>query len=82
LAKTSGQDSEADTEDVTSADAPMDCCLMVQEAIRDMAKNKKAAAQSKTAGSTKRDAHPGDNWSMTSQKGKGHEDKLSGCTLQ
>jgi hypothetical protein len=81
-AKTSGQDPDTETEDVTSAETPMDGCPMVQKAIKDMNKKKKAAAQSKTAGSTKRDAHSGDNRLMMSQKGKGRKDKRSGYTLQ
>jgi hypothetical protein len=55
---------------------------MVQEAIRDLNKKKKATTQSKTAVSTRKDAHPGDNRSMMSQKGKGRKDKCSGFTLQ
>jgi hypothetical protein len=42
-AKTSGQDSDADKEDMTGTNAPTDGCAMVQEAIRDMTKKKKAA---------------------------------------
>jgi hypothetical protein len=60
---------------------PTDGCLMVQEDVRDLNNKKKAAAQSKMAGSTKRDAHLGDNHSMMSQKGKGHKDKRSGYML-
>jgi hypothetical protein len=66
---------------VTDADAPMDGCLMVQKAVRELNK-KKAAAQSKKAGSTRKDAHPGDNRSMMSQNRKGRKDKQSGYMLQ
>ena len=61
-------------------DAPTDGCRMVQEVVREFGKKKKAADQSKKAGSTRKDAHPGDNRGMMSQGN--HKGKRSGYTVQ
>jgi hypothetical protein len=80
-AKTSGQEPDNSAGNETDDDAPTGGCLMIQEAVRELNK-KKAAAQSKKAGSTRKDADPGDNRSMMSQNKKGRKDKRSEYTLQ
>jgi hypothetical protein len=65
----------------TNDNAPTGGCPMIQEAVRELNK-KQAAAQSKKAGSTRKDTHPGDNHLMMSQNKKGCKDKRSGYTLQ
>ena len=55
---------------------------MVLEAVRDLAKKKKAADQSKTAGTTRKDAHPGDNRGMMSQNRGKRNGRRSGYTAQ
>ena len=65
-ANTSGQAPDEDTGN-SDDDPPTDGGLMVLEAVRDLAKKKKAADQTKKAGSTRKDAHPGDNRGMMSQ---------------
>ena len=81
-AKTSGQEPDKSAESATDDDAPTDGCLMIQEAVREFNKKKKAAAQSKKAGSTRKDAHPGDNRSMMSQNKGGRKEKRSRYMLQ
>ena len=79
-AKTSGQESDEVSGSATDDDAPTDGCRMVQEAVREFGKKKKAADQSKKAGSTRKDAHPGDNHGMMSQGNR--KGKRSGYTVQ
>jgi hypothetical protein len=80
-AKSSGQEPDEDTAGTTNDDTPTDGSRMVQEAVRDFAK-KRAAAQSKKAGSTRKDAHPGDNRGMMSQDKGRSKGKRSGYTAQ
>ena len=80
-ANTSGQAPDEDTGN-TDDDPPTDGGLMVLEAVRDLAKKKKSADQSKKAGSTRKDAHPGDNRGMMSQNKGKRNGKRSGYMAQ
>ena len=81
LANTSGQSSDDGT-GKPDDDPATDGGLMVLEAVRDLAKKKKAADQSKTAGTTRKDAHPGDNRGMMSQNRGKRNGRRSGYTAQ
>jgi hypothetical protein len=80
-AKTSGQEHDEGTTSVSNDNTPTDRCRTVQEAVREFNK-KRTMARSKKAGSTRKDAHPGDNRSMMSQNKGRHKGKRSGHTAQ
>ena len=80
--RTFGQEPDEGSGSATDDDAPTDRCRMVQEAVRKFGKKKKAADQSKKAGSTRKDAHSGDNHGMMSQDKRGRKGKRSGYTVQ